>query len=322
MKRKITVIAVCLMLVAAVIALTACQQQKEVFSTETAEQQRAAQKNSEQAQPQQPQKQENKTSRILPDDAKDNEDEELSVEAQNMYNMALQQMKRDAKAGQTDGEIDPLKEEAQGEWEDISAPGAEDEENGGGNTSSALTFNSVYAGATPVLIDPIDKPTPTPLPELSFTYATYSVPQLGITFEGPSGWEVDESVPNALILTNPDTTADYPARVEITVENLGQKLSKNEVKGRIEDTLKSLKTSEYKSFSPSNTAERTMMGATGVYANYKGTLQDGTEVAGRVIKVCVNNTLLTLHCTYPKGYTDTYVRNVYDKIRHSIKFEG
>lgn len=31
-----------------------------------------------------------------------------------------------------------------------------------------------YSGATPVVIDPIDKPTPTPLPALSFTYQTYT----------------------------------------------------------------------------------------------------------------------------------------------------
>lgn len=330
MKRKITLIALCVMLVAAVLVMTACQQQqKEVYSTKTAEQQRAAKENAASQQG-------NKSSRILADDddaevaanrkaskneAEDDDDSELSVESQNLYNMALAQMKNDAKANGTGAESDPLQEEKVGEWEDIDTPGSGEEESGG-SAPSALTFTSEYAGATPVVIDPIDKPTPTPLPEITFSYATYSVPQLGITFEGPSGWEVDESMPNTLILINPDAAADYPARVEITLESVGKTLSKSEITSSVKSTLKSLHTSDYSSFSQSNTAERTVAGVSGVYANYKGTLKDGREVAGRLIKVCINNTLVMIHCTYPKGYTDTYVRNVYDKIRHSIKFEA
>ena len=47
--------------------------------------------------------------------------------------------------------------------------------------------------------------------------------------------------------------------------------------------------------------------------------ETGAEIAGRLIVVCVDKTLYTLHVSYPRGYTEFYVTNVYDKFRHSVK---
>lgn len=58
-------------------------------------------------------------------------------------------------------DYDPSQEEG-GDSEpvaDVAAPQATD----------MLTMNSQYAGASPVVIDPIDKPTPSPVPNLSIT---------------------------------------------------------------------------------------------------------------------------------------------------------
>ena len=75
---------------------------------------------------------------------------------------------------------DPTQEEGGGEEEIISQTVTEIE------VTAAPTMQSEYAGATPVLIDPIDKPTPTPLPTLTFTYAKYEATALGLTFEAPA----------------------------------------------------------------------------------------------------------------------------------------
>ena len=56
-----------------------------------------------------------------------------------------------------------------------------------------------------------------------------------------------------------------------------------------------------------------------MYANYKGVTTEGSQNAGRLIVTCVNKTLYTLHVSYPRGYTEFYVENVYDKFRHSVK---
>ena len=42
------------------------------------------------------------------------------------------------------------------------------------------------------------------------------------------------------------------------------------------------------------------------------------EVAGRVHATCVNKVLYTVHVSYPKAYTDTYKKQVYDHLRDTI----
>ncbi len=211
-----------------------------------------------------------------------------------------------------DGSYDPASEEG-GDWEDI-APYEEEE-------TVAPLIQSDYAGATPVVIDPIDKPTPTPLPTLSFSFMTYEAPSLHMTFEGPSGWTVDDTVSDTYTLTNPDPSMDYAAYLTVRTVPVNKAYTKSELTKEVKGMLDTLSGSgELSGFSPSNTAERTFLGTTGVYANYTAVEKEtGAEIAGRLIVACVNRTLYTLHVSYPRGYRDFYVTNVYDKFRHSVK---
>ena len=212
-----------------------------------------------------------------------------------------------------DGSYDPSSEEG-GDWEEV--PDTQESA-----ATAAPMIQSEYAGATPVLIDPIDKPTPTPLPTLSFSYVTYEAPALHMTFEGPSGWTVDESQSDTFVLTNPDPSMDYAATLTARAVRVNKQYSKNELTKEVKGMLDTLQGSgELTSFSPSNTADRTFLNSTGVYANYKAVVKaTGAEIAGRLIVTCVDRTLYSLHVSYPRGYTEFYVTNVYDKFRHSVK---
>ncbi len=211
-----------------------------------------------------------------------------------------------------DGSYDPSSEEG-GDWETVP------------ETPEMATvvpvISSEYAGATPVIIDPVDKPTPTPLPTLSFSYVTYDANTLHLTFEGPSGWTVDDSQPDTYILTNPDPSMDYAATLTVRATKVSKQYTKSELTKEVKGMLDTLAADgSLTSFSPSNTAERTFLGATGVYANYKAVVKEtGAEIAGRLIVVCVDRVLYSLHVSYPRGYTEFYVDNVYDKFRHSVK---
>lgn len=178
-----------------------------------------------------------------------------------------------------------------------------------------------YSGATPVIIEPIDKPTPTVVPPISFTYATYTASNLGLTFEAPAGWTVDTSQTNAYIIQNPDPTKDYAATLTIRANSSNLEYSLDMLATEVKSMLSNIQTAGFSSYSPSNTAERKglFLGVTGVYAQYSGTLTDGTEIAGRVAAVYKNNMLYTIHVTYPKAYTETYKTNVYDKLRDTLK---
>lgn len=210
-------------------------------------------------------------------------------------------------------DYDPSSEDGSGVWDDNLIDMDE-------TTTPVPTVKAESAGATPIVIDPIDKPTPTPLPSLSFTYAVYNAPKLHLQFEAPAGWIVDDSENDTYILTNPDMNVDFAASVTIRVTQLSGNYSKNELKKEVQGMQSTVRSSvNFRYFDSSNTAERTFLGANGVYANYNGTLENGIQVAGRVHAVCVNKNLYTIHVSYPMGYRETYVSNVYDKIRHTIK---
>ncbi len=211
-----------------------------------------------------------------------------------------------------DGSYDPSQEEG-GDKEDVVA------EANAAAVTEAPTMQSEYAGATPVLIDPIDKPTPTPLPPLTFTYDKYEAKALGLTFEAPAGWLIDDSQPDTYTLTNPNPAMDYAAQLSIRVVPVNKNYSKNELIREVKGTLDTLGSDGFKKFERSNTAGRKFMNTDAIYANYTGTTTDDVKVAGRIIIACSNKTLYILHVSYPAGYTKTYVDNVYDKFRHSVK---
>ncbi len=207
-----------------------------------------------------------------------------------------------------DGSYDPTAEEGGGEeLTEVNGP------------TPTPFMQSEYAGATPVLIDPIDKPTPTPLPALTFTYATYEAPALHLTFEAPAGWMVDDSQPDTYTLTNPDPSMDYAAQLSIRAMPVSNNYSKNDLTKEVKGMLDTLASEGFKNFDRSNTATRTFMNSTAVYANYTATTMEGVHVAGRVIIACNNRTLYILHVSYPQGYTRTYVDGVYDRFRHTVK---
>lgn len=188
--------------------------------------------------------------------------------------------------------------------------------------TNAPMMQSEFAGATPVKIDPVDKPTPTPLPKITFSYTTYNAPNLHLTFEGPAGWIADDLAADTYILTNPDPSMDYEAKAEIRTIAAGKDYTQKELVKEVKAQAEALQgTGSFQSFSTSDTATRTFINGNGVYIAYKGTLNDGQEtgVAGRIIVNTVNKVLYVLHVSYPRGLADTFADGVYNKIRHSMK---
>ena len=214
------------------------------------------------------------------------------------------------------GSYDPASEEG-GQSEQIG-----DTAQNAPAVTNAPMMQSEFAGATPVKIDPVDKPTPTPLPKITFSYTTYNAPNLHLTFEGPAGWIADDLAADTYILTNPDPSMDYEAKAEIRTIAAGKDYTQKELVKEAKAQAEALQgTGSFQSFSASDTATRTFINGNGVYIAYKGTLNDGQEtgVAGRIIVNTVNKVLYVLHVSYPRGLADTFADGVYNKIRHSMK---
>ncbi len=215
------------------------------------------------------------------------------------------------------GSYDPSSEESWGDVEDVldtitQARSADP-------TMAVIT--SEYAGATPVVIDPIDKPTATPAPAIAFSeYQTYDATKLRLSFQGPVGWDADDTLADTYTLTNPDRTAAFQARVIITARAVSNEYTENDLKKEVKSIINGYK-ADYENISATNTASRTLFDKKAIYADFTGT-PNGTEVKvwGRVHAVTVNKTLVVVRILAPNEYSRTYKDSVYSKIRHTIQF--
>ncbi len=212
-----------------------------------------------------------------------------------------------------DGSYDPASEEG-GDEEEVLLTG--------NVLTPAPTMYSEYAGATPVLIDPIDKPTPTPLPTLNFSFAKYEAPLLHMTFEAPTGWTQEATGNDTFTLTNPDPAMDWKAQLIIRAVPVAKQYNKNDLVKEVTGMMETIRGEGFKKFETSKTAGRVFLNSDGVYANYNGTTDEGVKMGGRIIAACVDKTLYILHVTFPAGYREYYISKVYDGFRHSVKLGG
>lgn len=209
-------------------------------------------------------------------------------------------------------------------YDPTSEEGGDSEPVYSGVTPAPL-MQSEYAGATPVRIDPVDKPTPSPLPSLTFAYTTYEAPNLRLTFEGPSGWMADSSLADTYTLSYPNPAMDYEAKAILRAVPVGKDYTQKELIAEVKAQADAVRSAgSFRTFEPSGTAARFFIDGNGVYIAYKGYLNDYQEtgVAGRIIVNTVNKTLYILHVSYPRGLADTFADQVYNKIRHSMKFSN
>ena len=180
--------------------------------------------------------------------------------------------------------------------------------------------NRIYAGATPIPIDPIDMPTATPRQELNFTFGSYTADKLGLTFEAAVGYTVNDGLANTYILTEPAASVkdNYPCVVVIEVSSITKNHSLNDVKKDLASYLQN-EGKQYSTWSTNQAATTTLMGKQAYYNNYRGVLADGTIVRGRVCMAIISdNQMLTLHVSCPGWYNTSYMK-IYDQVRRTIK---
>ena len=184
----------------------------------------------------------------------------------------------------------------------------------------AASSGKVYAGATPIPIDPIDLPTPTPRPELTFTYVDYVASKLGITFKSAAGYDVNENISGKYILTEPAAAVkdNYPCTITLEVSGVTKNFSTGDVKTSLSKYL-AAEGQNYETWETRQPAAKKLMDGSGYYNNYRGVLADGTIVRGRVhMAIIANNQLLTLHISCPGWFNSSYMK-IYDQIHKTIK---
>lgn len=174
-----------------------------------------------------------------------------------------------------------------------------------------------FTGATPIVLDPIDMPTPTAAPEISFSYTDYNASKLGLTFRGPEGWNINDEAGNTYTLTEPFERDGVTATITIVRDNITDKPSMTELKKLVDLEIDQMSMAEFQSFQKNSVAERTLLGEDGAYTNYRGVLPGGAVVRGRYHVVAVNNVRYTIHLRHAANFNEDYLKN-YNEIRRTI----
>ena len=192
-------------------------------------------------------------------------------------------------------------------WDDDST--AED-------TYTADTVTSRYAGSTPIPIDPVDMPTPTPKPDLKFEYMTYDT-KLGYSFEAPIGWVIEADDATHFTLTDPTMRDNVNGQIMLTAQNVSASYKASELRGELSNQLTQLQRN-YVGWKIWTADNRKLLQSEGVYNAYRGERYDGTAVRGIVHVALVNKKVVTLSFAAPADYNTSYQR-VYNQVRNTIK---
>lgn len=181
------------------------------------------------------------------------------------------------------------------------------------------------ASATPILIDPIDKPTRPPV--IFDPYVEYISNNLNIKFEVPQYWQVtgDEPGSGTLVFSEPAhdirSGQGAAASVVVAVSNLSAAQTENDASAAIDQIMNELR-NEYETLETSSKADNSMLGQKGKYVTYwidqpiEGQ-EKPLRMRGRCLVVPVNNKLYMLRYLCPAEYNSDYIE-VFYKIRSTI----
>ena len=191
--------------------------------------------------------------------------------------------------------------------------------------ATPVSINSEYAGEPPMVIDPIDKPTPSPVPSITYAnddFAVYDATRLRVSFEAPAGWDVDDSISDTYMVTNPDSQMSFQGYLMLTVRGVSDSYGKSALQREVNAVLEALK-SGYTNFSPSNFGSRTLLSVSGEYKDFTATIK-GTEIQvwGRVQAVyhSASKSLIVLRVVAPLEYKSLYKDTIYPQFRKTLKF--
>lgn len=198
------------------------------------------------------------------------------------------------------------------------------EEDTGSNYAYGAVYNdygrNVYAGATPIPLDPIDMPTPTPKPTLTFSYGLVTSDKLRLSFEAPVGWGIDTSADDAVTLINQNALDGYNAYITVRVYSVASTFKLADLRDELRNTLKELGQYNFAKWSTKEIASRQLLKKDGYYNDYEGTYYDGTAIYGRVMMALLDtHQVIMVHLSCPDGYFNSSYKAVINHVRDTLK---
>ena len=182
--------------------------------------------------------------------------------------------------------------------------------------------------ATPIPVDPIDKPTPTPMPTPNYAYKTYDSDSLNISFSIPYTWLLNPNNNQTTTLQFVEPKSEmmepdgYQTRLTIEKVNTGLSQTADDARERLEMTLTQME-STFTSFTAYPIASRSIGDAKGSYCYYKAEYNDGTKtyyMRGRIIVVAYEKALYQVRITAPQNWY-SYYEHVFRNVCNTLKFK-
>ena len=182
--------------------------------------------------------------------------------------------------------------------------------------------------ATPIPVDPIDKPTDTPMPTPNYAYKTYTSDSLNIASSIPYTWLLNPNTNQSTTLQFVEPKSEmmepdgYQTRLTIEKVNTGLTQTVDDARERLESTLSQME-GTFTSFTSYPIASRSIGDAKGSYCYYKAEYNDGTKtylMRGRIIVVAYEKALYQVRITAPQNWY-SYYEHVFRNVCNTLKFK-
>lgn len=179
---------------------------------------------------------------------------------------------------------------------------------------------------TPLLIDPVDKPT---IPPIVFEpYVTYTSPTMNVSFEIPSYFQLDEanSTENTLVFMEPmneiRSHEKVRASLTIAISTHATEQTEREADLALDSFIDTLRSSEFlQNVEVSSKADNSMLDVKGRYITFwvDQEAEDGSgemvKMRGRCLMLPKGTRMYQVRFMCPRFYNTQYEDGVYKKIR-------
>ncbi|GHU67809.1 hypothetical protein FACS1894184_08370 [Clostridia bacterium] len=176
-----------------------------------------------------------------------------------------------------------------------------------------MAVETAAPGATPLLIEPIDKPKRT------FVYRELVSASLGLTFNVPEDWIETPLDDETILFSEPASTAmdGYPATLIVKCVQSSSNQTSDDAISALTGLVESLKL-QYPNVEMSLRADNNkILGEPGYYHNFRIAQENSKAIRGRVVVAAVNRLLISVQLLAPAYYYTDYL-DIVREVRTSI----
>ncbi|GHU72485.1 hypothetical protein AGMMS49992_08540 [Clostridia bacterium] len=177
-----------------------------------------------------------------------------------------------------------------------------------------MAVETAAPGATPMLIEPVDKP------KYTFVYTEYVSTSLGLTFNVPEGWIETALADDTVQFTEPQGSAleGYPASLIVKCVHNASNQTSTDAIDALNGMVESLKLNWPNIEMSQRDNTNKILGEPGYYYNFRIAQENAKPIRGRVIVAAVNRLLISIQLLSTATFSSDYM-DIVREVRTTIK---